>query len=378
MTSVSNLYGANRALISLIQGLTQYGVQSFVIFPHPGPLVSELQKNHVPFFIFPFMGWVHGSIIGFVLMPFKIMLNILTLPFIYLRIIRWNADLIYSNTSDFCQGWLIAKCMKKCHVWHIREFLDMDYELRLDFGRRIMMYMLLANDITIAVSNAVKNHYPETVREKIHVAYDGGTVQPGADGIESGKILKEQAASSNFTFAIVGYFHRAKGQDQAIRAFSRVIRKYSGVRLIIAGDGSAMYRRRLMKMVRKYELGEYVKVLGYVSNPLEVFSSVNTVLICSTCEAFGLVTIEAMSVGRPVIGRATGGTAEIITDGITGLLYDGSDDDLCACMEKVIRDPLWAFEMGINGQKRICEDFSREKCIRQMFQLLSGKHEIIS
>jgi phosphatidylinositol alpha-1,6-mannosyltransferase len=75
-------------------------------------------------------------------------------------------------------------------------------------------------------------------------------------------------------------------------------------------------------------------------------------------EGFGLVYLEAMALGKPVIGGAHGGAPEVIRDGVTGYLVQHGDAvQLATCIETLLADPVHAREMGARGRKRVERDF---------------------
>lgn len=95
------------------------------------------------------------------------------------------------------------------------------------------------------------------------------------------------------------------------------------------------YEKELKDLVKKYGLDSTVVFLGEVSDMVSLRSTMDIELMCAIKETFGRVTVEAMRSGLPVIGSNTGGTLEIIQDGVTGLLYkQGNAEDLA---EKIIR-----------------------------------------
>ena len=83
---------------------------------------------------------------------------------------------------------------------------------------------------------------------------------------------------------------------------------------------------------------------------LEIRKNMDLELVCSRCEAFGRVTIEAMMSMIPVIGANTGGTKELIKQGYNGLLYEKGDfEDLANKIEELYKDRSKIREMGKNA-----------------------------
>jgi len=137
VTHYSALYGANLSLLNLIDGLKKYNVESFVICPSKGNMTAELEKGNIPFFVLPFKSWMSSSsIISRIKSPARLIINMVILPVLVKQVRKWKADIIYTNSSVTPMGAFIAMILKKPHVWHIREFGKLDYQLQYDRGRR--------------------------------------------------------------------------------------------------------------------------------------------------------------------------------------------------------------------------------------------------
>jgi glycosyltransferase involved in cell wall biosynthesis len=78
----------------------------------------------------------------------------------------------------------------------------------------------------------------------------------------------------------------------------------------------------------------------------------------SRAEGFGLVYLEAMACGKPVIGGAHGGAPEVVEDGKTGyLVQHGDAGQLATSLETLLADPALAKQMGARGRERVERDF---------------------
>ena len=103
--------------------------------------------------------------------------------------------------------------------------------------------------------------------------------------------------------------------------------------------------------------------LGRVAPAGPVFEDAKFVVVSSFGEGFGMVALEAMERGRPVIASAVGGLPEIVEDGRSGLLVPPGDiDALAAAILELARDPERAAAMGSAGRARALADFSQDRC----------------
>ena len=82
------------------------------------------------------------------------------------------------------------------------------------------------------------------------------------------------------------------------------------------------------------------------------------------------VTIEAIAIVKPVIRYNNGGTAEIIEDKVTGLLYNGGYTDLAHCMARFIENPEWTKKLGINEWEKARKEFTVEVYAKQVYKVL--------
>lgn len=363
VTHYCKLYGANRSLLGLVDGLQAYGVKSHVIAPMQGPITEELSKRGVPYYTIPFKRWMAPNRWK---APARLALNLAVSPLIALQIRKWKADLIHTNSSVTPVGALAAEMLSLPHVWHVREFGDLDFNLRHDWGKGIFRVLMSRSAAAIAVSQSVREHVLTGIDVPCHVVYNGVISESCLEQLGREAHRQKEAFSSPFTFAIVGQISPAKGQVQALQAIDR-LKKQEGVtvRLLIVGSGRAENVESLHRLRKDLNLEQEVSVLGYVSNPFKVYQRADAVLMCSPHEAMGRVTAEAMAATRPVIGYHGEGTAELIEHGFNGLLYNGSTEGLSYCMKQLIEDPGYGRVLGYNGRELVKKLFTREKYSRE-------------
>ena len=124
-------------------------------------------------------------------------------------------------------------------------------------------------------------------------------------------------------------------------------------------------------MTTRLGLENRVSFLGEVEDLGAIRAESDVELMCSWMEPFGRTTAEAMLAGLPVVGANAGGTAEIIADGTTGLLF--SPRDVSALAEKLnwLREhPEAAMTMGRAGQERALQRFTAAHMVSGVMEVL--------
>jgi L-malate glycosyltransferase len=131
-----------------------------------------------------------------------------------------------------------------------------------------------------------------------------------------------------------------KGQDTAVRAMAHVRERHPDAELILAGGttftdqatrfDNRAYLARLGRLVAQLGLQDRVRFLGPREDVPTVLAALDVLLMPSWEEPFGLVMVEAMAVGTPVVATSVGGPPEVIADGVSGRLAPPDRPDLWA------------------------------------------------
>jgi glycosyltransferase involved in cell wall biosynthesis len=181
------------------------------------------------------------------------------------------------------------------------------------------------------------------------------------------KLLKCSKLNKGNNLLYMGRLSEEKGIKYLLKAMIDITKKIPTVHLNVVGTGPE--KENLEELIKKLKLEKHVSLIGQVPNKdIEIYYKISNILIVpSICaEAFGLVGIEAMSVGRPVIGSRVGGIPEWLDDGKTGLLVDPGNSEQIA--EKVIQlfsNIKLMEKMGENGRKK-AEQFDIKKHIKEI------------
>ncbi len=137
-----------------------------------------------------------------------------------------------------------------------------------------------------------------------------------------------------FVIGIVGQISPHKGQLGLVRAFARVQDQIPNAVLLIVGaplfNKSAEYLDELVRTADSLDIMQRVRFLGQRSDIPRVMQALDLFILNSDAEAFGLVVVEAMASGTPVVATGAGGIPELIQDGVTGFLVPPGDDSALA------------------------------------------------
>jgi phosphatidylinositol alpha-1,6-mannosyltransferase len=151
---------------------------------------------------------------------------------------------------------------------------------------------------------------------------------------------------------------RYKGMDTLITALPRLLTRWPELQLVAVGDGDD--RVWLEELAEKNGVNRHVHFLTGLSfeELAACYEACEMFALPSRGEGFGLVYLEAMAHGKPVIGGAHGGAPEVIEDGVTGYLVPHGDPALLATsIETLLSDPVLAQKMGGRGRQRVEREF---------------------
>lgn len=167
----------------------------------------------------------------------------------------------------------------------------------------------------------------------------------------------------------VGRFDPRKGIETLVRAVHQSqLRGEVLIRLIIAGaytpgqsDGDE--KERISQIVEELGLSDITEFPGRISdeNLPVYFAAADVCVVPSHYEPFGLVPIEAMASGTPVVGSAVGGLNFTVISEETGLLVPPKDEQAFAeAIDRILNDPQWRNQLGESARKRMESEFSWE------------------
>jgi glycogen(starch) synthase len=177
-------------------------------------------------------------------------------------------------------------------------------------------------------------------------------------GISLPAILPKPLPFAPPILLLLGRLSSEKGFHIGIEAFSLLKNKGIDARLLIVGEGEE--RPYLESLIRRWQLAPFTQFTVARSRD-EVDAVINTTtltLMPSHLEGFGLVALESMRMGRPVIASKVGGLAELVAHGERGFLVPPGDPfAMCQAIEEMLKEPEVSARMGEEGRKWALERF---------------------
>ena len=230
----------------------------------------------------------------------------------------------------------------------------------LPIARRLAMRRA---NLVLTPSRDTANHLAEqhVRRDRIHVlpwaldpgfelALDGSAPRELPHGFPQGRVI-----------LTVGRWlanERYKGMDTLITALPRLLPRWPELQLLAVGEGDD--RAWLEDLAEKNGVLLHVHFLTGLSHEelIACYLACEMFALPSRGEGFGLVYLEAMACGKPVIGGAHGGAPEVVEDGVSGYLVPhGDSTQLVTSIETLLSDPALAQKMGARGKQRVERDF---------------------
>ena len=161
----------------------------------------------------------------------------------------------------------------------------------------------------------------------------------------------ERFADGKINILFVGRLEKRKGLDHLLKAYNKVKKEYANCRLIIVGPG-VIFRRKYERYVRRNHLADvvFIGMVDYDELP-RYYKTAD--IFCSPAtgrESFGIVLLEAMALGKPIVATNIEGYASVITNGEEGYLVPPDDDnELARVLMALITDKSLRQQMGARG-----------------------------
>jgi glycosyltransferase involved in cell wall biosynthesis len=229
---------------------------------------------------------------------------------------KFKPNIIHSNTSHTIIGYNISQKFNIPHIWHIREFIDLDFNSNLIITKNKHRFILnKKNNYLVFITNCIKRHYNSLPNSR--VIYDGVA--------NSNQFQFEK--NKNKTFLFVGRITEMKGIFLLLNAFFEFCLLNTEYNLLLAGEKMHdLEFEKIKELVNRKGLSNRIIFLGNRDDIYNLMSVTSALIVPSLNEAFGRITVEAMFSGCLVVGYNSSGTNEILANDNLGLLFTSQDE----------------------------------------------------
>ena len=357
----AGLTGAERSLLSLIDDLVSHrGAICTVILPRHGPLERLLHDAGATVAVMPFSWWC--GLDGTTQEALTSALSA-EVPAFFCDVLPFvksiDPDVIVTQTMVIPWGAAVAAALGKPHIWSVCEYGELDHGLHFVVPvERIADDIQAGSDFVFANSLDVrKTLFPDLPSDHCDVLYRHIEIPRLGEVARFG----DRADHPPQVLGLFGELSPSKGQSDAIKAVACLKDRGMPVELLLSGTGQPEYVEELRRQVQDLGVEELVRFTGFLDDPYPAMRACDIVMVCSRREAFGRTAVEAMLMAKPLIYAASGGVAEYVEDGKTGLSYPpGVFEVLADRIETLLGDSTLAARLGQAAEIFARTTFTRE------------------
>ncbi len=356
------LYGSDKMFIHSIEALRSKNPNNEIDawIPKKGPLydylvkeginvsvrsLSILRKNiFIPFNLFSWVNFIY-----------KFLNNTISLIKKFKKY-----DVIYINTITILDAIIAARFIKQKTFIHVHE---MPNGVMLKVFSRLLSF---SRARLIFISKAVSDTFS--------LVHNKSTLL--LNGVPKINEYLMNSKKPNLRILLIGRINSWKGHKLLVKAISGLSKKIiKEVEVQIVGDvfeDQIYFKEELVDMVKELKIEDKVSFYSFSSSPADFYNWANIIIVPSTNpEPFGLVAIEAMSLGKTVIAANHGGLKEIVTNEIDGLTFTPNNvSDLASKIEYLYANKVRILELGVNAKKTFEKRFSIERYMLEFYKII--------
>ena len=366
--NLSHKEGSWLSLSALIKYMIGQNVSVIIVAPY------EIQKdlvfvefcscNEIPVYYvnicFPKWSFCTTSIRG----KFKLWyLSIRKIPYklrcayeLYKIVKKESPRLIHTNVGVLREGFWVSKFMRIPHIWHLREYQDLDFLWNIYPNKRIYERLLKKSDAIITITESIKSHFDLNDLRNAYTIYNGISV----DFVKNILLPKEKF------FLIASRISPEKGIEDIIRLFLVFCKVHTDYQLIIVGDVSGHYAKKLISdSVKECN----IQFIGW-KEQLEIenlMKRATALIVNSRYEGLGRMTVEAILRGCIVVGRDIAGTQEI-KEKVGGVFAYKNEMEFLSCLDFICKMSEESYR-----KQRVQAQF----CAQKMFSVENSGEKIL-
>ena len=339
--ATSEFGGSEQVILSLAKRLPSYGVDVSVALLQPGPFEDILRQNGIEVLTFPERYRIR-----------EISSVLRCARWLTLQIKKSGAHLLHSNLTAHLIGSWAARRAGVPELWHLHDY-------PFHFDRLHALSRMFRADFCLFTTEFLRSGEPALARTPHTVIHpDCVDVASLQSAPEDPAVLDRLGLEPGTYFLTVTRLQQHKGHRFLIEAAAEVYRAHPDLKWVIAGAASGneqkLYLAELEKQIDALGLKNQIILPGFVANSElpSLFRGAIALVHPAITEGYGLVLLEAMAYGTPVIAAAAAGPAEIVENERNGLLVPTEcASTLSHAMERLITDPLLSKRLSAQASK---------------------------
>lgn len=308
--------GGTKSFKVMLKGLMQKGVEPVVAMPDHQGVYREIAGLNIRTIVVPFRDntypWVRSVTDVLLFLPRIVvhgMMNAYAVAKITHEARQAGVEMVHTNVSVCSIGFRVSRRLGIPHVYHIREYADLDFDLHFFPTRNSFLRKLSSPaSFNICITKDIQRHFGQQGKKCSRVIYNG---------IQSSEKELPISLKKNY-FLYAGRVIAAKGVLELVEAYCAYLNQtHHVVPLYIVGEQSDSDFLSILKIyIEEHHMREFVSLLGQRSDVYELMKQARAIIIPSRSEGFGRCMPEAMFCGCLAIGRNTGGTSEQMDNGL--------------------------------------------------------------
>ncbi|MBC7727443.1 MAG: glycosyltransferase family 4 protein [Microbacteriaceae bacterium] len=364
----SELYGSDKVLLLLVVQLQQRGfIHPVVVIPGPGLLLDRLVAAGIEVHVADVLKLSRAAFT-----PLGLLRSLRSVQRVLAALNKVVAGrqitLVHSNTLAVMAGALWAWRRRVPHLWHVHEIV-----LTPRVVSRIYPWLVrLLADHVVANSDQTAQWmlgYEPKLAARCHVIFNG---LPPAPPPEPARYVLFRLGlgiePTDLLVSLVGRLNSWKGQGLLIEAAALLRRqgRLGCIHIALVGDapaGQEHWGKTLSEAAKRLGVADRIHFIPFVEDIDVVWGGTDIAIVPSTePEPFGMVAVEAMHIGVPVVAAAHGGLLNIVEHGVNGLLFKPRDPvALADAIARLADDPTWRRSLGTAGRLHQQQHFSLER-----------------
>lgn len=374
LSSSSMSGGSSISFLSYILKMRERDIDIVCTCPCKGPVYEQLLNANIETHIIPVRWNIYPESSNWkqkATLPFKLIGHYLINKQYEKRLLKLckiiNPDIIYTNVSVINIGYNVAQRLKIPHVYHIREFQDLDFNMKIIPSKKSFLNKL-RTCYSICITRSIQQHYQLQDFEKSIVIYNGI------------RDIKKQISKTDKrkVFLFVGRLERKKGIVEVLSAFNKFLQYRQDYKLRVCGEAMSKSMQQYIKeFCSTNNLDKHIEFLGVRNDVDELMQESYALIMASHFEGLGRVTAEAMFNNCLVIGKDSAGTKEQFDNGLnlTGneiAIRWNTEEDLVQKMLEATQMKRDKYEqMCLSAFNTVNKLYTTEECANSIYKFLN-------